>query len=75
MSTARRRSSRGGRRQSSGTASLGNNNDQNNSTNIRVVVRIRPPNAAELENGSGSRPVVQMLDEKLLVFDPKVRNS
>ncbi|XP_071809162.1 kinesin-like protein KIF18A [Asterias amurensis] len=71
MSTSRRRNSRGGRRQSSGTASLGNNNDQNNSTNIRVVVRIRPPNAVELENGSGSRPVVQMLDEKLLVFDPK----
>lgn len=36
---------------------------------VRVVVRIRPPTPRELE--SQRRPVVQVVDERVLVFDPE----
>lgn len=36
---------------------------------VRVVVRVRPPTPRELE--SQRRPVVQMVDERVLVFDPE----
>ncbi|XP_060059318.1 kinesin-like protein KIF18B isoform X3 [Erinaceus europaeus] len=36
---------------------------------VRVVVRVRPPTQRELE--SQRRPVVQVVDEKVLVFDPE----
>ncbi|XP_038052744.1 kinesin-like protein KIF18A [Patiria miniata] len=52
-------------------ASGNGNDDSTKNGNIRVVVRIRPPNAAELAAGSASRQVVQMLDDRVLVFDPK----
>ncbi|XP_070335746.1 kinesin-like protein KIF18B isoform X2 [Odocoileus virginianus] len=36
---------------------------------LRVVVRLRPPTQKELE--SQRRPVVQLVDERVLVFDPE----
>ncbi|XP_063839376.1 kinesin-like protein KIF18A [Ostrinia nubilalis] len=42
---------------------------QNMSANIKVVVRVRPLNEKELEQNS--RIVVDVVDDKLLVFDPK----
>ena len=36
---------------------------------VRVVVRLRPPTPKELE--SQRRPVVQVVDERVLVFDPE----
>ena len=36
---------------------------------LRVVVRLRPPTPKELE--SQRRPVVQVVDERVLVFDPE----
>ncbi|XP_008589545.1 PREDICTED: kinesin-like protein KIF18B [Galeopterus variegatus] len=36
---------------------------------VQVVVRVRPPNPRELE--SQRRPVVQVVDERALVFDPE----
>ncbi|KAG8505018.1 Kinesin-like protein KIF18B [Galemys pyrenaicus] len=36
---------------------------------VRVVVRLRPPTPRELE--SQRRPVVQVVDERVLVFDPE----
>nr|XP_051681738.1 kinesin-like protein KIF18B isoform X2 [Oryctolagus cuniculus] len=36
---------------------------------VQVVVRVRPPNPRELE--SQRRPVVQVVDERVLVFDPE----
>ncbi|KAF3817013.1 hypothetical protein GH733_014361 [Mirounga leonina] len=36
---------------------------------VRVVVRVRPPTPRELE--SQRRPVVQVVDERVLVFDPE----
>ncbi|XP_077921960.1 kinesin-like protein KIF18B isoform X2 [Halichoerus grypus] len=36
---------------------------------VRVVVRVRPPTLRELE--SQRRPVVQVVDERVLVFDPE----
>ncbi|XP_064602371.1 kinesin-like protein KIF18A [Liolophura sinensis] len=39
------------------------------SKNIRVVVRVRPENA--VESSGNSRTVVQPMDERVLVFDPK----
>ncbi|GAB1296917.1 Kinesin-like protein KIF18B [Apodemus speciosus] len=35
---------------------------------VRVVVRVRPPTPKELE--SQRRPVIQVVDERMLVFDP-----
>lgn len=37
--------------------------------NVKVVVRIRPPNVKEVEGNF--REVVQAVDENVLVFDPK----
>lgn len=42
---------------------------QNMSANIKVVVRVRPLNDKELEHNS--RIVVDVVDDKMLVFDPK----
>ncbi|XP_031208780.1 kinesin-like protein KIF18B [Mastomys coucha] len=36
---------------------------------VRVVVRVRPPTPKELE--SQRRPVIQVVDEQMLVFDPE----
>lgn len=36
---------------------------------VRVVVRVRPPTPKELE--SQRRPVIQVVDERMLVFDPE----
>lgn len=44
--------------------------DETGSTNnVKVVVRIRPPNVKEVEGNF--REVVQAVDENVLVFDPK----
>ncbi|XP_018569213.1 kinesin-like protein KIF18A isoform X2 [Anoplophora glabripennis] len=37
--------------------------------NIRVVVRVRPPN--EKEQGENCRMVVKVVDDQMLIFDPK----
>ncbi|KAL4704896.1 hypothetical protein ACJJTC_018513, partial [Scirpophaga incertulas] len=42
---------------------------QNMSANIKVVVRVRPMNKTELENNSCI--IVDVVDDKMLVFDPK----
>lgn len=38
-------------------------------SNIKVVVRVRPPNQKEL--GTQNRPAVEVIDDRMLVFDPK----
>ncbi|XP_045520395.1 kinesin-like protein KIF18A isoform X1 [Pieris brassicae] len=42
---------------------------QNMSANIKVVVRVRPLNMKEIQ--SNNRVVVDVVDDKMLVFDPK----
>ncbi|XP_047503917.1 kinesin-like protein KIF18B isoform X2 [Pieris napi] len=42
---------------------------QNMSANIKVVVRVRPLNMKEMQ--SNNRIVVDVVDDKMLVFDPK----
>ncbi|XP_068630333.1 kinesin-like protein KIF18A [Battus philenor] len=42
---------------------------QNTSANVKVVVRVRPLNEKELEQNS--RIVVDVVDDNMLVFDPK----
>lgn len=42
---------------------------QKMSANIKVVVRVRPPNAKELD--MNHRIAVDVIDDQLLVFDPK----
>nr|XP_021181955.2 kinesin-like protein KIF18A isoform X1 [Helicoverpa armigera] len=42
---------------------------QNMAANVKVVVRVRPLNERELE--SNTRVVVDVVDDKMLVFDPK----
>ncbi|XP_014669233.1 PREDICTED: kinesin-like protein KIF18A [Priapulus caudatus] len=43
------------------------------SSNVRVVLRVRPENSQE--NAGGYRNVVEVLDDHVLVFDPKVEQS
>jgi len=43
------------------------------SSNVKVIVRIRPPNVKEIEGNF--REVVQAVDENVLVFDPKENSS
>ncbi|XP_060552819.1 kinesin-like protein KIF18A isoform X2 [Ruditapes philippinarum] len=47
--------------------------DSGPSSNVKVVVRIRPPNVKETEGNF--REVVQAVDENVLVFDPKEPSS
>ncbi|CAG9115763.1 unnamed protein product [Plutella xylostella] len=42
---------------------------QNMAANIKVVVRVRPPNPKEME--LNSRVVIDVVDDRMLVFDPK----
>ncbi|XP_033106155.1 kinesin-like protein KIF18A [Anneissia japonica] len=42
-------------------------------TNVRVVIRVRPENRHEAE--SGSRNIIEVLDDHVLVFDPKEQTS
>nr|CAH7750293.1 unnamed protein product [Callosobruchus chinensis] len=41
--------------------------------NIRVVVRVRPPNSKE--DGDNSRIVVEAVDQQMLVFDPEEKQQ
>lgn len=57
-----------GDHQTDGTQSGNVSND-----NVRVVVRVRPMNDQEIENNSTS--IIHVLDENVLIFDPKQDNS
>ncbi|XP_049786111.1 uncharacterized protein LOC126188554 [Schistocerca cancellata] len=39
-------------------------------SNVKVVVRVRPTN--EKESGENYRSIIQIVDDKMLVFDPKI---
>lgn len=46
---------------------------ESGAANIRVCVRVRPPNQREEE--LGLRDVIEIVDDKMLVFDPKDSND
>lgn len=54
-------------------SSLGNDRStdlsKDSNSNVKVVVRVRPQNERELERGQSS--VIKVLDEHMLIFDPK----
>ncbi|XP_078669677.1 kinesin-like protein KIF18A [Branchiostoma floridae x Branchiostoma belcheri] len=52
------------------TTTLSGDDDSAQSSNMKVVVRVRPPNASEREDQK-ARTIVRVMDEHLLVFDPK----
>nr|XP_040576670.1 kinesin-like protein KIF18B [Lepeophtheirus salmonis] len=41
-------------------------------TNTKVLVRVRPSNDRELESEEELRSIIDVVDKKLLIFDPKV---
>lgn len=43
--------------------------EDNSEISIKVIVRIRPPNERELQDNS--RSVIEVVDDKMLIFDPK----
>ncbi|RZC32585.1 Kinesin domain containing protein, partial [Asbolus verrucosus] len=43
------------------------------SANVKVVVRVRPPN--DRERTENNRVVVKVVDEQLLIFDPKINTQ
>ncbi|KAI4493090.1 hypothetical protein M0802_009640 [Mischocyttarus mexicanus] len=48
-------------------------NKNKSETNIKVIVRVRPPNANELQ--LNSKKIVNILDDKMLIFDPKEKEN
>lgn len=64
----KRRLSAGGsaKPSSSGTAMK---TDDTSEISIKVIVRVRPPNERELQDNS--RTVIEVVDDKMLIFDPK----
>ena len=43
--------------------------EQSRSSNVKVVVRVRPPNTREL--GTGKNNIIKVIDDYMLTFDPK----
>lgn len=43
--------------------------EDNAEISIKVIVRIRPPNERELQDNS--RSIIEVVDDKMLIFDPK----
>ncbi|XP_047516275.1 kinesin-like protein KIF18A isoform X1 [Pieris napi] len=58
-----------GAKKGSGAAPSKTGSTQNMSSTIKVVVRVRPLNMKEMQ--SNNRIVVDVVDDKMLVFDPK----
>ncbi|KAI4474943.1 hypothetical protein M0804_014589 [Polistes exclamans] len=48
-------------------------NKNKSETNIKVIVRVRPPNVNELQ--LNSKTIVNILDDKILIFDPKEKEN
>ncbi|XP_015171763.1 PREDICTED: kinesin-like protein KIF18A [Polistes dominula] len=48
-------------------------NKNKSETNIKVIVRVRPPNDNELQ--LNSKTIVNILDDKMLIFDPKEKEN
>ncbi|KAL6420660.1 hypothetical protein ACFW04_014268 [Cataglyphis niger] len=55
----------------SGTAIV--QSEDTSEISIKVIVRVRPHNERELQDNS--RTVVEVVDDKMLIFDPKVRDT
>ncbi|KAI4487985.1 hypothetical protein M0804_004833 [Polistes exclamans] len=55
------------------TSSLSLVNKNKSETNIKVIVRVRPPNVNELQ--LNSKTIVNILDDKILIFDPKEKEN
>ncbi|XP_065646647.1 kinesin-like protein KIF18A isoform X2 [Hydra vulgaris] len=51
------------------TAAKRENVDQEKSSNVKVVVRVRPPNIKELSGGKNN--IIKVTNEYMLTFDPK----
>ncbi|XP_076471380.1 kinesin-like protein KIF18A [Babylonia areolata] len=47
--------------------------EENGSNNVKVIVRVRPPN--DLERNGQRKNVVEIMNENILVFDPKEETS
>ncbi|KAK7098935.1 kinesin-like protein KIF18A isoform X2 [Littorina saxatilis] len=55
-----------------GDSTMANTSDAE-SGNVKVIVRVRPPN--DLERNAVGRHVVEVMNENVLVFDPKEQSS
>nr|CAD7457644.1 unnamed protein product [Timema tahoe] len=47
----------------------GDDQAQGATSNMKVIVRVRPPNSKEL--GNNFREIIQVVDNSMLIFDPK----
>ncbi|XP_015122108.1 kinesin-like protein KIF18A [Diachasma alloeum] len=57
----------------SGSTTRSVTSDNEGGTSIKVIVRVRPPN--ERESQDNHRTVIKVVDEKMLIFDPKVEEN
>ncbi|KAJ8023469.1 Kinesin-like protein KIF18A [Holothuria leucospilota] len=68
------RTPRGNRKHSNGgSPGVSQSEVEDTNSNVRVVVRVRPLNAQEVEKNSSS--IIHVLDENVLIFDPKSEDS
>lgn len=67
--TKKRFSSNGTKPSTSGTTALSIQTESGSQTSIKVIVRVRPENDRELQ--SNCRNIVKIVDDKMLIFDPK----
>lgn len=59
--------------QGSTSTSASVKNDAASQANVKVIVRVRPENEREIQGGH--RIVVKVIDEKMLIFDPKAEEN
>ncbi|XP_003703114.1 kinesin-like protein KIF18A [Megachile rotundata] len=67
--TKKRFSSNATKPSTSGTTALSIQTEPGSQTSIKVIVRVRPENDRELQ--SNCRNIIKIVDDKMLIFDPK----
>nr|XP_034172678.1 kinesin-like protein KIF18A [Osmia lignaria] len=65
----KRLSNNGTRPSTSGSTALSIQTESGSQTSIKVIVRVRPQNDRELQ--SNCRSIIKLIDDKMLIFDPK----
>ncbi|XP_017892310.1 kinesin-like protein KIF18A [Ceratina calcarata] len=71
--TKKRFSNNGGKPSTSGGISTVQTNETSSQTSIKVIVRVRPQN--DNEQQGNCRTVVKVVDDKMLIFDPKEEDN
>lgn len=67
--TKKRLSGNGTKPSTSGSTALSMQAQSGSQTSIKVIIRVRPQNEREFQGNS--RSVIKVVDDRMLIFDPK----